>query len=138
MNDTQKGSWSMLVLALFTMVVLGYMAFGVFNNGALPEGKWALPSLFVFMFLQFFFIRKKHGSKEVEKDERDIIVMRNAGTVSFFSLVGLLLAAGVVPMYVYSDEGSMPLVVIPFAIISLVSISFVIFHVVVLVQYRDN
>ena len=93
MNETQKGSWIMLAMALFTLAVIVYIAVGIVTTGQLPQNKWIFP-LFCFLFIvvPFFVIRKKQSSQEVQKDERDMKIQRNAAAVSFFSVWVVLFA----------------------------------------------
>ncbi len=138
MNDTQKGAWWMLAMALFGLAVTVYMAVSVSVTKQLPQNNWIFPVFCVFILVQFFFIRKKQRPKEIVKDERDIIVMRNAATISFFSLLLLLLVSGLVSVYFFRDEGSMPIFWLPFAIVGIIHISFVIHCIAILVQYRED
>jgi uncharacterized membrane protein len=139
MNDTQKGSWFMLAMALFGLAVTVYMAVSVSVTKQLPENNWIFPLFCVlFIVVPFFVIRKKQSPKEVSKDERDIIVMRNAATISFFSVWALLLIAGLVSVHIFRNEGLMPIFWLPFAIAGIIFISFVIYTVAILVQYRKG
>ena len=138
MNDTQKGSWFMLAMALFGLAVIVYMAVSFSVTKQLPQNNWIFPAFCVFILVQFFFIRKKQSPKEVGQDERDIIVMRNAATISFFSLLLLLLISGLVSVHIFRNEGLMPVFWFPFAIVGIIHISFVINFIAILVQYREN
>ena len=139
MNDTQKGSWFMLAMALFGLAVTVYMAFGIITTKQLPENNWIFPLFCVlFIVVPFFVIRKKQSPKEAVKDERDIIIMRNAATISFFSVWALLLIAGLVSVHIFRNEGLMPVFWLPFAIAGIIFISFVIYTVAILVQYRKG
>ncbi len=139
MNDTQKGSWFMLAMALFGLAVTVYMAVSVSVTKQLPENNWIFPLFCVlFIVVPFFVIRKKQSPKEVSKDERDIIVMRNAATISFFSVWALLLISGLVAVHIFRNEGLMPVFWLPFAIAGIIFISFVIYTVAILVQYRKD
>ncbi len=139
MNDTQKGSWFMLAMALFTLAVTVYVAFGIITTKQVPENNWIFPLFCVFFIVvPFFVIRKKQSPKEVGKDERDIIVMRNAATVSFFSVWALLFAFVFAAIYFFGNDGAVPIFLVSLGVIFAMLISFVIYTVAILVQYREN
>ncbi len=138
MNDTQKGAWCMLAMALFGLAVTVYMAVSVSVTKQLPQNNWIFPAFCVFILVQFFFLRKKQGPGEAVKDERDIIIQRNAVTVSFFSLLLLLLISGLVSVHIFRNEGLMPVFWLPFAIVGIIHISFMIYCIAILVQYRED
>ncbi len=109
MNDTQKGAWWMLAMALFGLAVTVYMAVSVSVTKQLPQNNWIFPAFCIFILVQFFLIRKKQSPKEVGKDERDIIVMRNAATISFFSVWALLFAFVFAAIYFFGNDGAVPI-----------------------------
>lgn len=139
MNNTQKGAWIMLAMALFTLAVSVYMAFGIITTKQVPENNWIFPVFcFLFIVVPFFVSRKKQSSKEVQKDERDIIIQRNAATICFFSVWILLFAFVIAAIYFFSNDGAVPVYLLPLGVISAMLISFVIYTVAILVQYRED
>jgi Na+/H+ antiporter NhaC len=136
MNDTQKGAWIMLAMALFTLAVTGYIVFSLITTKQMPENNWILPVFcFLFIVVPFFVIRKKQSPKEVQKDERDINIQRNAATVSFFLVWVLLFAFVFAAMCFFGKDGSVPVSCLPFGIVCAMLVSFVIYNIAILVQY---
>jgi len=139
MNDTQKGSWILLALALFTLAVTVYIAVGIVTTKQMPQNNWIFP-LFCFFFIvvPFFVIRKKQSPQEVQKDERDMKIQKNAATVSFFSVWALLFAFVFAAMYFFGNDEAVPVYWLSLGVISTMQISFIIYTVAILVQYREG
>ena len=139
MNNTQKGSWFMLAMAVFTLAVTVYIAFGIFSTGQTPQNNWIFPLFCIcFIAVPFFVMRKKQSSQEVQKDERDMSIQRNAATFSFFSVWVLLFTFVFAAWYFFGSDGAVPLFWLPLGVISAMLISFIIYTIAILVQYREN
>ena len=139
MNDTQKGSWIMLALALFTLAVTVYVAVGIVTTEQVPQNNWIFPLFcFCFIVVPFFVIRKKQSPQEVQKDERDMKIQRNAATVSFFSVWVLLFAFVFAAMHFFGNNEAVPVYWLSLGVISAMQISFIIYTVAILVQYREG
>ena len=139
MNQTQKGSWFMLAMALFTLAVTVYIAFGIITTKQVLENNWIFPLFCVFFIVvPFFVIRKKQSPQETQKDERDMNIQKNAATVSFFSVWALLFAFVFAAIYFFGNDGAVPISLVSLGVICAMLISFVIYTVAILVQYRED
>ncbi len=94
MNKTQKVAWFNLVGTLLFFAFGIYIGVEMFVLKRLPEGFgrfWGLLAFWLVTGIAIIFIRKKQSSGEPDSDERDELIKKRAGQISFVS-VWLLLA----------------------------------------------
>jgi len=139
MNKTQRR-------ALFTLsnsIVL--IAFGVilftsmFTPGDRTTGN-KLVKVWMWLILAvsvggMAFVHWKRRASEVDNDERDIYIRKNAVLVSFASFWALLFAASIIPSGVAGDEGSIPVCLLPIINFGVFLIVMLVYSVAILVQY---
>ena len=137
MNKTQKGAWFTLVLTIL------FLAFGliIFTQMFAPGATstkliriWSFVNLF-FMAILGVWLRIKQSQAEVDFDERDNSIKKNAVLVSFISLWVLLFAASIIPSFVAGDAGSIPVCLLPIINFGVFLIVMLVYSAVVLVQY---
>lgn len=137
MNKTQKGAWFTLVITIL------FLAFGliIFTQMFAPGATstkliriWSFVNLF-FMAILGVWLRIKQSQAEVDFDERDNSIKKNAVLVSFISLWVLLFAASIIPSFVAGDAGSIPVCLLPIINFGVFLIVMLVYSAVVLVQY---
>ena len=139
MNNTQKR-------ALFTLSVsILLIAFGViiFNSMFMPGNRTAgvkFVKVWIWLILAAsvggaVFVHFKRKASEVDNDERDNSIKKNAVLVSFISLWVLLFAAGIIPSFVAGDAGSIPVCLLPIINFGVFLIAMLVYSVAILVQY---
>src|SRR4030042_4076827 len=117
MNRTQKGAWFTCGVAVLLLV------FGatVFNTMFAPGGRTAGTGLvkvwcwFILVFLAggAALVHWKRRPSEVDFDERDNTVRKNAVLAAFVGLWILLFAASIIPSFVAGDAGSIQVCLLP-------------------------
>ncbi len=133
MNRTQKG-------ALFTSgIAILLLAFGVVIfvqtvTSVELVRMWLLVILF-FTIVSVVLLRIKQSRAEVDFDERDNAIKKNAVMVSFISLWALLIAASIIPTLIVGDEGAIPVFFLPIINFGVFLIIMIIYSVAILVQY---
>ena len=141
MNKTQKGAWLNLVGSLICMASFGYIyvQFFVIKNWPGPIGIWPILAVYsLFMVILIIFFRKKQSPHEVEKDERDSQIEKNAVIAAFVSVWVLLFAATIIPRFVAGIDGSIPVWSLAFINVGILFIALLVYSVAVLVQYRGG
>jgi len=137
MNKTQKGAWFTLVITIL-FLALGLIIFTqMFAPGATSTKLiriWSFVNLF-FMAILGVWLRIKQSQAEVDFDERDNSIKKNAVLVSFISLWVLLFAASIIPSFVAGDAGSIPVCLLPIINFGVFLIVMLVYSAVVLVQY---
>lgn len=137
MNKTQKGAWFTFGVAIL-LLTFGLIIFTqMFADGATSITLvriWSLVILF-FMGISAVLLRIKQSRAEVDFDERDNSIKKNAVLVSFISLWVLLFAASIIPSFVAGDAGSIPVCLLPIINLGVFIIVMLVYSVVVLVQY---
>ena len=139
MNKTQRR-------ALFTLCIsIVLIAFGViiFNSMFTPGDRTAgvkLVKVWTWLILAVsvggaVFVHFKRRASEVENDERDIYIRKNAVFVSFVSLWILLLAASLIPGFIAGDTGSIPAPFLPIINMGVFLIAMLVYSVSILAQY---
>ena len=140
MNRTQKGAWFTLVVAMLLIVFGAIIYAGMFAPGNRTAGIGPVKvwSGFILVFLAggIAFVHWKRKPSNVDFDERDNSVRKNAVLVAFVSLWILLFAASIIPSFVAGDAGSMPVCLLPIINIGVFLIVMLIYSVAVLVQYN--
>ncbi len=137
MNKTQKGAWftfgAAILLLTFGLIIFTQM----FADGATSITLvriWLLVILF-FMSISAVLLRIKQSRAEVDFDERDNSIKKNAVLVSFISLWVLLFAASIIPSFVAGDAGSIPVCLLPIINLGVFIIVMLVYSTAVLVQY---
>jgi hypothetical protein len=137
MNKTQKGAWFTFGVAIL-LLTFGLIIFTqMFAAGATSITLvriWMLVILF-FMGISAVLLRIKQSRAEVDFDERDNSIKKNAVLVSFVSLLVLLFAASIIPSFVAGDAGSIPVCLLPIINLGVFLIVMLVYSAVVLVQY---
>jgi len=140
MNKTQKGAWFTLGIAIL-LLAFGLIIFTqMFAAGAISAKLirlvriWSLVILF-FMVVSAVLLRIKQSRAEVDFDERDNSIKKNAVLVSFVSLWVLLFAASIIPGFVAGDGGSIPVCLLPIINFGVFLIVMLVYSVAVLLQY---
>jgi uncharacterized membrane-anchored protein len=139
MNKTQRR-------ALFTLSVsILLIVFGViiFNSMFMPGDRMAgvkLVKVWIWLVLAVsvggaVLVHWKRRTSEVDNDERDRYIKKNAVLVSFVSLWFLLFAAGIIPSFVAGDTGSIPVPLLPIINMGVFLIAMLIYSVAILAQY---
>jgi uncharacterized membrane protein YesL len=77
----------------------------------------------------------KRTPSNVEFDERDNSVRKNAVLAAFVSLWVILFAASIIPLSVAGDEGAMPVCLLPIINIGVFLVVMLVYSLAVLVQY---
>ena len=134
MNRTQKGAlftsgMALLILALGVVViplqtVTSVKIFWI----------WLLVIL-LFTIISLILLRIKQSRGEVDSDERDNAIKKNALIVAFISLWALLIAASFIPTLIVGDNGAIPVCFLPVINIAVFVIVMLVYSVAILVQY---
>jgi len=133
MNRTQKGALftsgiSLLLLALGVVIpVQTVTSVKLFRI-------WFLVIL-LFIIISVVLLRIKQSRVEVDFDERDNAIKKNAVVVSFVSLWALLIAASIIPNLIVGDEGAIPVCFLPVINFAVFLIVMLVYSVAILVQY---
>jgi uncharacterized membrane-anchored protein len=139
MNKTQRR-------ALFTLIIsIVLIAFGViiFNSMFTPGDRIAgvrLVKAWMWLILAVavggaVFVHFKRAA-EVDNDERDSYIKKNAVLVSFVSLWILLFAASLIPGFIAGDMGSIPVDLLPIINMGVFLIAMLIYSISILAQYN--
>jgi len=139
MNKTQRR-------ALFTLSVsILLIVFGViiFNSMFMPGDRMAgvkLVKVWIWLVLAVsvggaVLVHWKRRTSEVDNDERDSYIKKNAVLVSFVSLWFLLFAVSIIPSFVAGDTGSIPIPLLPIINMGVFLIAMLIYSVAILAQY---
>ena len=137
MNKTQKGAWftfgGAILLLTFGLIIFTQM-FAAGATSITLVRIWLLVILF-FMGISVVLLRIKQSRAEVNFDERDNSIKKNAVLVSFISLWVLLFAASIIPSFVAGDAGSIPVCLLPIINFGVFLIVMLVHSVAILVQY---
>ena len=137
MNKTQKGAWFTFGVAIL-LLTFGLIIFTqMFAAGATSITLvriWSLVILF-FMVISAVLLRIKQSRAEVDFDERDNSIKKNAVLVSFVSLWVLLFAASIIPSFVAGDAGSIPVCLLPIINLGVFLIVMLVYSTAILAQY---
>ena len=139
MNKTQKGAWFTLTVAILLIVFGAIIYAGMFAPGGRTAGLGLVKvwSGFILVFLAggVAFVHWKRKPSNVDFDERDNSVRKNAVLIAFVSLWILLFASSIVPSFVAGDAGSMPVCLLPIINIGVFVVVMLVYSVAILVQY---
>jgi len=139
MNKTQKGAWFTLTAAMLLLVFEAI----VFASMIAPRGRTSgtgLVKVWIWFILVFLaggtaFVHWKRKPSDVDFDERDTSIKKNAVLVSFVSLWILLFAVSIVPTAVLGQERAMPVCLLLHVNFGVFMIAVVAYSVAILVQY---
>jgi len=139
MNKTQKGAWFTLGVAILLLVFLAIIYAGMFAPGGRMAGVGLVKvwSGFILVFLAggAALVHWKRRPSEVDFDERDNTVRKNAVLVAFVGLWILLFAASIIPSFVAGDTGSIQVCLLPIINVGVFVVVMLIYSVAILVQY---
>ena len=139
MNKTQKGAWFTLAVSILLIVFGAIIYAAMFAPGGRTAGTGLVKiwSGFILVFLASGagFVNWKRKPSDVDFDERDNTVRKNAVLVSFVSLSVLLFASSIIPSFVAGDAGSIPVCLLPIINLGVFLIIMLIYSVAVLLQY---
>jgi uncharacterized membrane protein len=139
MNKTQKGAWFTLGVAMLLIVFGAIIYAGLFAPGGRMAGLGLVKvwSGFILVFLAggVAFVHWKRKPSNVDFDERDNTVRKNAVLVAFASLWILLFASSIIPSFVAGDTGSIQVCLLPIINVGVFLIVMLVYSVAVLVQY---
>jgi amino acid transporter len=139
MNKTQKGAWFTLTVAILLLVFGAIIYAAMFAPGSRTAGT-GLVKVWAWLILVILaggaaLVHFKRKPSDVDFDERDNTVRKNAVLVAFVSLLVLLFASSIVPLFIVGDEGSIPTCLLPIINLGVFLIVMLIYSVAVLVQY---
>ena len=139
MNRTQKGAWFTLTVAILLLVFGAIIYAAMFAPGNMTAGIGLVKvwGWFILVFLAggAALVQWKRKPSDVDFDERDKAVKKNAVLVAFICLLILLFASSIVPSFVAGDTGSIPVSLLPIINLGVFLIVMLIYSVAVLVQY---
>jgi len=139
MNRTQKGAWFTLGVAVLILVFGAIVFVAMFAPGSRMAGI-GLVKVWIWLILVFLaggaaLVHWKRGSANVDFDERDNSIKKNAVLAAFVSLWILLFAAGIIPSFVAGDTGSIQVCLLPIVNIGVFLVVMLIYSVAILIQY---
>lgn len=140
MNETQRAAWLTFGVALLLLAFGAIIFTSMFTPGDRSAGT-KLVKVWIWVILAFLaggiaFVHLKRRYSEVNCDERDNHIKKNAVLVSFVSLWVLLVAASLIPAFAVGDDGSMPVCLLPIINFAVFLIVLAVHSVAVLLQYR--
>jgi phosphatidylglycerophosphate synthase len=139
MNKTQKGAWSTLMgglLGVFIYVGL-YLRLFVIKKMPTPFGAiWVIAGFFLLTGLTLYMTQKKQSPAEVESDERDKDIQKNAVLVAFICVWLLLFIFSFASGIIIGVDGSIPVWLIALVNVGILNIILMIYAIAVLVQYK--
>jgi len=140
MNKTQKGACFTLGVAILLIVFGAIIYAAMFAPGGRTAGVGLLVKVWGWFILVFSaggaaFVHWKRKPSEVDFDERDNTVTKNAVLAAFVSLWIVLFAASIIPGFVAGDAGSIPVCLLPIINLGVFLIVMLIYSLVILVQY---
>jgi hypothetical protein len=139
MNKTQKGAWFTLVVSIL-LVVFGLIIFRMMFTAGSRSAGTMLVKVWIWIILVFLtggaaLVFWKRKPSEVDCDERDSSIKKNAVLVSFVSLLFLMVAASLIPSFIVSETGSIPVCFLPVINLSVFPIVMLVYSLTILVQY---
>ena len=140
MNKTQRRALFTLSISI-VLIAFGVIIFNsMFTPGDRTEGG-KLVKVWMWLILAVsvggaVFIHFKRKTSEVDNDERDIYIRKNAVLVSFVSMWVLLLIVSLIPGFIAGDTGSIPVPLLPIINMGVFLIAMIIYSVSILTQYN--
>jgi len=138
MNKTQKVAWFNLVGTLLCFTFGIYLCVEIFVLKRLPGGfgrSWGFLAFWLVTGIAIIFIRKKQSPTEPDSDERDELIKKRAGQISFVSVWLLLAAVILIAALILGEAGSIPVYLRTFINLGVFLAAMLIYSVAVLVQY---
>lgn len=139
MNKTQKSAWFTLGVAILLLVFGAIIYAGMFAPGGRTAGTGLVKvwSGFILVFLAggAALVHWKRRPSDVDFDERDNSVRKNAVLAAFVSLWVLLFAASIIPSFVAGDTGSIQVCLLPIINIGVFLVVMLVYSLAVLFQY---
>ena len=139
MNRTQKSSIFALAVYLFTGVMIICALINMFiqqaNTATLLGARLSFVAVFVMPVIAYFTLRKKQSPAEPDSDERDNIIKQKATTFAFVAVWILLIAASIIPKFFAGQQGSIPVVILPFINLGIFLCTMATHSIAILVQY---
>ena len=139
MNKTQKGAWFTLGVAILLLVFGAIIYAAMFAPGSRTAGTgsvkvwmWFIP---VFLAGGAALVHWKRKPSNVDVDERESAIKKNAVLVSFILLWILLFAAIIIPYSIVGEGGSVPVCLLPLINVGVFLIVMLIYSLAVLFQY---
>jgi hypothetical protein len=139
MNRAQKGA--LVSLSAFTLVlaILSYLFIRIFILKSLPQsliGKlWPVLAFAALIGWWIVLLRRRQSPIEPEADERDALIMKRAGQISFVTTWILLAAVTLVLGLALGQAGTVPVYVLTFIHFGLFAAAMLVYFAVVLVLY---
>ena len=137
MNRTQKGALFTSGIALL-LLVLGVVVIPVQTVTSVKLFRIWLLVISLFIIVSVVLLRIKQSRAEVNFDERDNAIKKNAVMVAFVSLWVLLMAASIIPNLIVGDEGAIPVCFLPVVNFAVFLIVMLVYSVAILVQYAGG
>lgn len=134
MNRTQKGALFTSGIALL-LLALGVVVIPVQTVTSIKLFRIWLLVISLFIILSVVLLRIKQSRGEVNFDERDNTIKKNAVMVAFISLWALLMAASIIPNLIVGDNGAIPVCFLPVINFGVFLIVMLVYSVAILVQY---
>jgi len=139
MNKTQKGAVFNLIVMLFNVLALVFVFTELFVIKRFFQSPWekflvpvaALLLLAVFMIFYY----RRQSRLEVESDERDNIIKRNAGLICFVLTWVMLGISTIALQFTVGIEGCIPLWLFPFINLGIFLLVMIVYNAAILVQY---
>ena len=139
MNKTQKSAWFGLLSYLLTVVIIVYLGVRIFVLKSLPEGllekSWPIIAFYGLVIASIILIRRKQSRAEPDSDERDELIKKRAGQISFVSVWLLLAAVILIAALILGEAGSIPVYLLTLIILGVFLTAMFIYSVAVLVQF---
>ncbi len=133
MNRTQK--WALFTSGISLLLLALGVVIPVQTVTSVELFRIWLLVISLFMIISVVLLRIKQSRAEVDFDERDNAIRKNAVVVSFVSLWALLIAASIIPNLVVGDEGAIPVCFLPIINFGVFLIVMLVYSVAILVQY---
>ncbi|MEJ2702832.1 MAG: hypothetical protein P8Z79_10365 [Sedimentisphaerales bacterium] len=134
MNRTQKGALLTSGISLL-LLALGVVVIPVQTVTSVNLFRIWLWVISLFIIVSVVLLRTKQSRAEVDFDERDNAIKKNAVLVSFVSLWALLMAASIIPNLIVGDNGAVPVCFLPVINFAVFLIVMLVYSVAILVQY---
>ncbi|MBC8217434.1 MAG: hypothetical protein H8E73_03120 [Planctomycetes bacterium] len=138
MNRTQMGAWFTLTMAILlgvfgVTIVIEMVTTGTPARQLIKVWLLLIP---VFTVVSVILLRRKERPAEVDSDERDKLIKKNAVLVAFVAVWILLVVASVGSWFAVGDDGSIPGCLLPLINMGVFLDVMIIYAIAILVQYR--
>lgn len=138
MNKTEKAAWFTLGTAVLLLAFFIYVFVELFLNRQLPVRRLYLWSAgtFAYMIFSIFWIFGKRPLKEIQSDERDVQIQKNAAVFAFVAILLLNLIGSSVPGYIVGPAGQIGVYFLPLINFAICLMGFGLYSAAILVQYH--